>query len=98
MARKPKKQEQTTDIYFDDYYPTARITTYNYTLKKKLAKFAEEHPECCELKVRYSDSGVMYMVDKSRMSIRFLSPCSEDKKEMYRNILKSINNKEGDSM
>jgi len=98
MARKPKKQEQTTDIYFDDYYPGATITTYNYELKKKLAKFAEEYPECCELKVRYPDGGVAYVVDKSRMSIRFLSPCSEEKKEMYRNILKSINNKEGDSM
>ena len=98
MARIPKKRGQTTDIYFDDYYPTATITTYNYKLKKKLSKFARDHPECCELIEEYVDGGVKYKLEKSRMSIRFISPCSEEKKEMYRNIISSINNKEGDSM
>lgn len=98
MARIPKKRGQTTDIYFDDYYPTATIITYNYKLKKKLYKFAQDHPDCCELKEEYFDGGVKYVVDKSRLSIRFISPCTEDKKDMYRNILNSINNKEGDYM
>lgn len=98
MSRKSKKQEQTTDIYFDDYNPTATIITYNYQLKKKLLKFSEEHPDCCNLVERYKDGGVKYAVDKSRMSIRFISPCSEEKKEMYRNIINTINHKEGDSM
>lgn len=98
MAEKSKKLEQTTDIYFDDYNPTATIITYNYKLKKKLSKFSEEHPDCCKIVERYKDGGVKYAVDKSRMSIRFISPCSEEKKEMYRNIINSINNKEGDSM
>ena len=98
MARIPKKRWQTTDIYFDDYSPAATIFTYNYKLKKKLHKFAQEHPESCELKEEYTDGGVKYKVEKSRMSIRFISPCSEEKKEMYRSIINSINNKEGDSM
>lgn len=98
MARIPKKKYQTTDIYFDDYYPTATIVTYNYTLKKKLEKFSEEHPDCFKEIEHYKDGGVKYIIDKSRMSIRFISPCSEEKKEMYRNIINSINNKEGDFM
>ena len=98
MTRIPKKQYQTTDIYFDDYYPTATIITYNYKLKKKLAKFSEEHPDYCKIIEHYKDGGAKYVIDKSRMSIRFISPCSEEKKEMYRNIINSINNKEGDSM
>lgn len=100
MARIPKKLSQTTEIYFNEYNSTAVIITYNHRLKKKLAEFAEKFPDCCELRTRYSDSGggVKYVIDKSRMSIRFMSPCSEERKEMYTNILKSINHKEGDCM
>lgn len=100
MARVPKKLSQTTEIYFNEYNSTAVIITYNHKLKKKLSEFAEKFPDCCELRARYSDSGggAKYVIDKSRMSIRFMSPCSEEKKEMYRNIINFINNKEGDFM
>lgn len=98
MAEKSKKLGQTTDIYFDDYNPTATIITYNYKLKKKLAKFYQEHLECCRKIYEDDDGSVRYEIEKSRMSIRFISPCSEERKEMYRNIINSINNKERDSM
>lgn len=98
MSEKSKKKGQTTDIFFDDYYPTVTIITYNYKLKKKLAKFYQEYPECCRKIYEDDDGGVRYEVEKSRMSLRFISPCSEEKKEMYRNIINSINNKESDSM
>lgn len=98
MSEKSKKKGQTTDIFFDDYYHTVTIITYNYKLKKKLAKFYQEHPECCRKIYEDDDGGVRYEVEKSRMSIRFISPCSEEKKEMYRNIINTINHKEGDSM
>ena len=98
MSGKAKKKGQTTEIFFDDYYPTVTIITYNYKLKKKLAKFYQEHPECCR-KIYEDDGGeVRYEIEKSRMSLRFISPCSEERKEMYRNIINSINHKEGDSM
>ena len=43
-----KKQEKTTEIWFDEKDPTIYIRTHNTDLKKRLAAFAVEHPDCCK--------------------------------------------------
>jgi len=43
-----RKQEKTTEIWFDEKNPTIYVRTHNTDLKKRLAAFAVEHPDCCK--------------------------------------------------
>ena len=41
------KQKKTTDIWFDEKDPLIHIRTHNTDLKKRLAAYAEQHPDVC---------------------------------------------------
>ena len=40
------KQEKTTDIWFDEKDPLIHIRTHNTDLKKRLAAYSGQYPEC----------------------------------------------------
>ena len=52
------KQEKTTDIWFDEKAPLIHIRTHNTALKKRLAAYAEQHPDVCRQGRRRPGNGL----------------------------------------
>ena len=84
------KYEKETIVLFNEAEDKANIYTYNTALKNRLAKFSKENPNCAKLITTYPCGAVAYEVDKKRLSIRFTSPYSEDRRAKARNY--AINN------
>ena len=74
------KYEKETIILFNEAADTASIYTYNAGLKKRLAAFSRKYPDLCHLEKSSDLGGVTYLMDKSRLSIRFLPPYSEERR------------------
>ena len=74
------KYEKETIILFNEAEDTASICTYNAGLKKRLAAFSGKYPDLCRLEKCNVLGGVTYLMDKSRLSIRFLPPYSEERR------------------
>lgn len=86
MAKKNvPKEERETIILFNEADDTATIYTFNNALKKRLAAFAEKHPDLCKLTVDDAVYGsVTYEIQKSRVSIRLVAPYSEERRRSAR--------------
>ena len=66
-----KKQEKTTDIWFDEKDPLIHIRTHNTDLKKRLAAYAGQHPDQCRQTDADPDTGCMeFDIAKGRFSFR----------------------------
>ena len=63
------KYEKETIILFNEGEDTAHIQTYNAGLRKRLAAFSKKHPDLCRLEKSFAQGGVIYVLDKSRLSI-----------------------------
>ena len=74
------KYETETIILFKEGEDTAHIQTYNSGLRKRLAEFSKKHPDLCRLKKSFAQGGVIYELDKSRLSIRLQTPMSEERR------------------
>ena len=74
------KYEKETIILFNEAEDTASIYTYNAGLKKRLAAFSRKYPDLFHLEKSSDLGGVTYLMDKSRLSIRFLPPYSEERR------------------
>lgn len=75
------KYEQETVINWNRAENEGSIYTFEPDLKKRLAKFAKEHPECCRM-VRTSKYGdVTYVFDKRKLGLRFTAPYSEERRK-----------------
>ena len=77
---KRSKYEKETILNFNEAEATATIYTYNASLKRRLAEFSRKYPVLCQMKHSTPDGSVTYEIDKSRISIRFLPPYSEERK------------------
>ena len=75
------KYEKETIIRFNEGEDTAHIQTYNAGLRKRLAAFSKKHPDFCRLEKSFAQGGVIYMLDKSRLSIRLQAPYSEERRQ-----------------
>ena len=71
------KYEKETIILFNEGEDTAHIQTYNAGLRKRLAAFS---PNLCRLEKSFAQGGVIYVLDKSRLSIRLQAPYSEERR------------------
>ena len=74
------KYEKETIILFNEGENTAHIQTYNAGLRKRLAAFSKKHPNLCRLEKFFAQGGVIYVLDKSRLSIRLQAPYSEERR------------------
>ncbi len=70
------KIEKETIVLFNEGEDKANIYTHNAGLKKRLAAFAKKYPDLCNVQ-----GGVSYELAKSRLSIRFLPPYSEERRQ-----------------
>ena len=74
------KYEKETIILVNEGEDTAHIQTYNAGLRKRLAAFSKKHPDLCRLEKPFAQGGVIYVLDKSRLSIRLIAPYSEERR------------------
>ena len=75
------KQKKTTDIWFDEKDPLIHIRTHNTDLKKRLAAYAEQHPDVCRQTDADPETGCMeFDIEKGRLSFRLTAPYSEERR------------------
>ena len=94
MITHKKKNEKTTEIYFDETPAPVVIRTHNTTLKKRLLAYAEKFPSLCR---QTDDDELGYLafeIDKDRFSIRLTAPYTEERKALARVKMIEINKKE----
>ena len=94
MITNKKKNEKTTEIYFDETPTAVVIRTHNTALKKRLIAFAEKHPELCRLTDDDELGYLSFEIDKERFSIRITAPYTEERRALARAKMIEINSKE----
>lgn len=76
------KDERETILLFNEADDIATIYTFNTSLKRRLAAFAEKYPNLCQLTVNDAVYGsVTYELQKARVSIRLVAPYSEERRK-----------------
>ena len=94
MITNKKKNEKTTEIYFDETPTSVVIRTHNTALKKRLLAYSKKHPELCRLTDDDELGCLSFEIDKDRFSIRLTAPYTEERKALARAKMIEINNKE----
>ena len=94
MITNKKKNEKTTEIYFDETPTAVVIRTHNTALKKRLLAYSKKHPELCRLTDDDELGYLSFEIDKDRFSIRLTAPYTEERKALARAKMIEINNKE----
>ena len=94
MITNKKKNEKTTEIYFDETPAPVVIRTHNTALKKRLLTFAEKHPELCRLTDDDELGCLSFEINKDRFSIRLTAPYTEERRQLARAKMIEINSKE----
>ena len=77
---KLSKYEKETIINWNEAESLASIYTFNASLKRRLAEFSRKYPMLCRLERSTPEGSVTYVLDKTRLSIRFIPPYSEERK------------------
>ena len=76
------KQEQTTDIWFDEKDPLIHICTHNTDLKNRLTAYAVAHPDQFRQIDADPETGCMeFEIRKGRFSFRLTAPYSEERRK-----------------
>ena len=94
MITHKKKNEKTTEIYFDETPVAVVIRTHNTALKKRLLAFAEKFPDLCRLTDDDELGYLSFEIDKERFSIPLTAPYTEERRALARAKMNEINNKE----
>ena len=94
MITNKKKNEKTTEIYFDETHSPVVIRTHNTALKKQLLAFAAKFPNLCRLTDDDELGYLSFEIDKDRFAIRLTAPYTEERRALARAKMIEINNKE----
>ena len=94
MITNKKKNEKTTEIYFDETPAAVIIRTHNTALKKRLLIFAKKFPNLCRLTDDDELGYLSFEIDKDRFAIRLTAPYTEERRALARAKMNEINNKE----
>ena len=84
IATRPTRAEQETILLTSEVDTTVSVYTYNRRLIRRLEAFSRKNPQLCQLKTAHPNGAVTYEVEKSRLSIRLMSPASEERKAQLR--------------
>ena len=94
MITNKKKNEKTTEIYFDETSAPVVIRTHNTALKKRLLSYSEKFPDLCKLTDDDELGYLSFEIDKARFSIRLTVPYTEERRALARAKMNEINKKE----
>ena len=93
MITHKKKNEKTTEIYFDETPAPVVIRTHNTALKKRLLAYAEKFPALCRLTDDDELGYLSFEIDKDRFSIRLTAPYTEERRQLASAKMIEINNR-----
>ncbi len=71
------KKQKVTELYYNAKDPTAEIYTHDTRLKKRLRKYADQHPELCRLTDDDGHGGRPFEIEKHHLSIRLAAPYTD---------------------
>ena len=74
------KKQKTTVIYFDEHSRLIEVQTHNTTLKKRPTAFAAKYPQCCRQTDDDEQGGLIFEIEKGRLSFRLTAPYSEERR------------------
>ena len=74
------QKQKTTVIYFDEHSRLIEVQTHNTTLKKRLTAFAAKYPQCCRQTDDDEQGGLIFEIEKGRLSFRLTAPYSEERR------------------
>jgi len=74
------KYEKETIILTSESDDDIKIYTFNVSLKRRFAEYAEKYPHLARLDRWTTEGSVTYVLDKSRVSIRLLPPYSNERR------------------
>ena len=94
MITNKKKNEKTTEIYFDETSAPVVIRTHNTKLKKRLLSFAKKFPSLCRLTDDDELGYLSFEIDKKRFSYRITELYTDERRALARTKMNEINNKE----
>ena len=80
---------KVTEIFFDEKGKKITIYTYNAGLKRRLKKFAQEYPQCCQQTDDDEFGGLRFEIDKGRFSFRLSAPYTAERKNAMREYAQS---------
>ena len=84
---RPTKAEQETILLTSEADKLVSIYTFNRRLIRRLEAYSRKYPHLCQLKQTHTNGAVTYEIVKSRISLRLLSPTSEEHKAQLRKQL-----------
>ena len=85
------KEMKVTEIFFDEKGKKITIYTYNAGLKRRLKKFAQEYPQCCQQTDDDEFGGLRFEIDKGRFSFRLSAPYTAERKAKMSEFAKKQN-------
>ena len=75
-------------MYYNAKDPFAEVYTHDTNLKKRLRKYAAKYPELCKQTDDDGQGGLLFEIDKSRISIRLTAPYSENRRRAASELAK----------
>ena len=85
------KCQKDTVIYFNEESDIIEVRTHNTDLRNRLLEFSEQYQDCCKLTDDDEHGGLLFEIQKGRLSFRLTAPYSED----HRNGLSEYAKKHG---
>ena len=85
------KQKKITDIWFDEKDPLIHIRTHNTDLKKRLAAYAEQHPDVCRRPTQTRKRAAWSLTLRKPLLFPSDRPYSEERREAARRYARESN-------
>ena len=82
------KRQKTTCIFFDEASKTVEIQTHNTDLKKRLTRYAAEHPDLCRQTDNDEQGGLTFEIDRRRFAVRLTAPYSDERRKVASELAK----------
>lgn len=82
------KKQKVTEIYYNAKDPTAEIYTHDTNLKKRLRKYADQHPDLCRLTDDDGHGGLRFEIEKHRLSILLTAPYTDARRKATSELAK----------
>ena len=74
------KRQKDTVICFNEESDIIDIRTHNTDLRNRLLEFSEQDPDCCKLTDDDEHGGMLFEIQKGRLSFRLTAPYSEERR------------------
>ena len=86
MKKRLTKRQKDTVICFNEESDILDVRTHNTDLRNRLSEFSEQYPDCCKLTDNDEHGGMLFEIQKGRLSFGLTAPYSEERKKKIKRI------------